>query len=88
MRHWLKFSIRDLLWAMVVLALGCGWWMQSNRAAVQAEQQRASLQREITDVFRELVTLERAVGMAGFRLEHEGDLPHLVRTYPRENEPL
>ena len=25
-RHWLSFGIRDLLWAMVVVAMGLAWW--------------------------------------------------------------
>jgi hypothetical protein len=25
-RHWLSFGIRDLLWAMVVGIVACGWW--------------------------------------------------------------
>jgi hypothetical protein len=27
-RRWLSFGIRDLLWAMVVLGMGVGWWLE------------------------------------------------------------
>jgi hypothetical protein len=30
-RRWLSFGIRDLLWAMVVVGMGIGWWMDRSR---------------------------------------------------------
>ena len=30
-RRWLSFGIRDLLWAMVVVGLGIGWWADRQK---------------------------------------------------------
>jgi hypothetical protein len=30
-RRWLSFGIRDLLWAMVVVGLVIGWWVDRTR---------------------------------------------------------
>jgi hypothetical protein len=47
-----RFTIRDVLWLMVVVALGVGWWMQRQDALalaaankVQAEQNKDLAQR-------------------------------------------
>jgi len=34
-RRWLSFGTRDLLWAMALLALGLGWWL--DRSALHAK---------------------------------------------------
>jgi len=35
-RRWLSFGIRDLLWAMVVVGLVIGWWLERrNHAATE-----------------------------------------------------
>lgn len=31
-----RFTIRDVLWLMVVVGLGCGWWIEHRRATWQA----------------------------------------------------
>ena len=31
-RRWLNFGIRDLLWAMVVVGLGVGWWQDHRES--------------------------------------------------------
>jgi hypothetical protein len=31
-----RFTIRDVLWLMVVVGLACGWWVEHKRAAWQA----------------------------------------------------
>ena len=30
-----RFTIRDVLWLTVVVALAVGWWYEHNRAAIQ-----------------------------------------------------
>ena len=32
-----RFTIRDVLWLTVVVALGVGWWASNRRATVQLE---------------------------------------------------
>lgn len=34
----MRFSIRDLLWLTVVVALGVGWWL--DRSALERERER------------------------------------------------
>jgi hypothetical protein len=31
-----RFTIRDLLWLMVVLALGLGWWLDHRMQIIEA----------------------------------------------------
>jgi hypothetical protein len=31
-RRWLSFGIRDLLWAMALVAMGLGWWLDHQRS--------------------------------------------------------
>jgi hypothetical protein len=33
-----RFSIRDLLWLTLVVAMGLGWWINSQRSRVELEQ--------------------------------------------------
>jgi hypothetical protein len=33
----MRFSIRDLLWATVVVAMGLGWWLDRNTAEAKAK---------------------------------------------------
>ena len=40
---YLRFGVRDLLWAMVVLGLALGWWRTYRRVAV-AEHNARTLQ--------------------------------------------
>jgi hypothetical protein len=37
-----RFTIRDLLWLMVVMALALGWWASNQRQAARASAQRKS----------------------------------------------
>ena len=39
----IRFTIRDLLWLMVVVGLGVGWWLD-HRKLLQLEAQRQSYQ--------------------------------------------
>jgi hypothetical protein len=58
----MRFSIRDLLWATVVVAMGLGWWAsyqaldaKRDEAIVQAQKYRVALQvaHEIGDEMSE-----------------------------------
>jgi hypothetical protein len=39
-RGWLAFTLRDLLWATVVLAMGFGWWMDRDELANDVQSWR------------------------------------------------
>jgi hypothetical protein len=44
----MRFSIRDLLWLTLVVAMGLGWWMTNAKrleAVQQAQRQRAVLEK-------------------------------------------
>jgi hypothetical protein len=48
-----RFSIRDLLWATLVVAMGLGWWADHQETATirsQFEAASESLQRERLDL--------------------------------------
>jgi len=50
-----RFTIRDVLWLTVVVALALGWWvehaaMKAERAALSAERQSLQTQRRELDV--------------------------------------
>jgi hypothetical protein len=42
-RRWLGFTIRDLLWLTLVVALAVGWWI--DRSAIRGELDNANWQR-------------------------------------------
>lgn len=50
----LRFSIRDLLWLMVVVGLALGWWMDRTRM-------REEVRREVDRVY--LLLENRAPGL-------------------------
>ncbi len=42
----MKFSVRDLFWLVLVVAMGLGWWLERGRASAfkaEAQQLRADL---------------------------------------------
>jgi uncharacterized membrane protein YqjE len=46
-----RFTVRDLFWLMLVVAIGCSWWLERSRMTAQLEQ----LQKDLE--FERLVTL-------------------------------
>jgi hypothetical protein len=40
-----RFTIRDLLWATVVVALGVAWWVDRRRLDARHAETKAELQR-------------------------------------------
>jgi len=51
-----RFTIRDVLWAMVVVAVGLGWWMDHKQIGGLRGQLAAS--KESFEAFKELRNLE------------------------------
>jgi hypothetical protein len=39
----LRFTIRDLLWLMVVVGLACGWWMDRRTSSKQHDEDRDTI---------------------------------------------
>jgi|GEM_PF-1679712 len=35
-RRWLRFGIRDLLWAMALIGMGLGWWLDRSQLREKA----------------------------------------------------
>lgn len=51
---YLRFGIRDLLWAMIVVGLASGWWLDHRNDAIDVDSVNASL-----EVFLSLAPSER-----------------------------
>jgi hypothetical protein len=57
-RPMFRFTIRDMLWLMVVVALACGWWIEHQRVASlwhrfsEVEAKRSELQ-DVFDAMKE-----------------------------------
>ena len=47
-----RFTIRDVLWLMVVVGMACGWWMESS-AASKVRAENLLLKRSDTSKLRE-----------------------------------
>ena len=46
----MRFTIRDLLWLTVVVALGVGWWVDRGRLAHAHRQQSAAWRERWNDL--------------------------------------
>jgi hypothetical protein len=75
-----RFTIRDLLWLMVVVALGPSWWLdrtavKSFYSAIAGDQARTAtvVQKEINSQNKRLSLLGSAIEKAGFRLKESAD---------------
>jgi hypothetical protein len=49
-RCWLSFSIRDLLWAMVVVGLAVGWALEYRRHAAEQRSQQRKFEQYVHDL--------------------------------------
>ena len=47
-----KLTLRDLFWLVLVVALGCGWWLDRQRLDLR-EEQLLQLSSELADSERE-----------------------------------
>jgi len=61
-RHWLSFGIRDLLWAMVVVAVALGWYLEYRYDRRQVALIKATQQF--------LVPYHRKVGVISGTIEY------------------
>ena len=52
-----RFTIRDLLWLMAVVAVACGWWLEYHRSPTRQIEFRAA-------------ALEEAIKGHGFTVEY------------------
>jgi len=43
-----RFTIRDLFWLTILVALGCGWWLEHTRAN-RANADRVALTQKLGD---------------------------------------
>jgi hypothetical protein len=77
-RRWLSFGIRDLLWAMVVVGMGIGWWAQHRHATDKAEAESiAQLNRYIT-LMNKCLELKTAISNSGYEVVGRG-FPKLAK---------
>jgi len=57
----MKFSIRDLMWLTVVVALAVGWWVEHRRMSAELDLvglQNTQLKSDIVDLKREVLRME------------------------------
>jgi hypothetical protein len=90
----MRFSIRDLLWATVVVAMGLGWWADNQNqasAALQAHRLRATLyQAKISSArLHDIIgTLNHRVAFFGGAIEHQVSLQDEPVDWGILDEPL
>lgn len=59
-RRWYRFSIRDLMWLMVVAALAAGWWSSARRSEIVLDRVVREWEQEKKKNADELAARERA----------------------------
>jgi hypothetical protein len=54
----MRFTIRDLVWLTVLVAMGLGWWLHAKRSAVEKRQLQRDLlcQADFVDQFVSVIT--------------------------------
>ena len=64
----MRFTIRDLLWLTVVVALGLGWWVHQRRLRGELEQSQSRLSEQTMRTISKQQTVEnltRAIELSG-----------------------
>jgi len=47
-----RFTIRDVLWVMVVVAMGVGWWLDNKRIETTLESERRAMKADFDHQMR------------------------------------
>ena len=63
----MRFSIRDILWLTILVAVAVTWWLE-HRASVRMQ---AQLRQQARQVRRELFNVHRARAQANIAAVHE-----------------
>ena len=71
-----RFTIRDILWMMVVAALALGWWAHSRHLESEWSARLKSQQQAYKN---EYASLKRQANAAGFKLLNPHGAPFLIR---------
>ena len=71
----MTFSIRDLMWLTVVVALAAGWWVEHRQQVTGQEKLRIIYQKEIRSRENEIQALHNDMRTIGARLRGETVLP-------------
>jgi len=71
-----RFTIRDVLWLTVLVALGVGWWVQS-RHAEHAFAERLNAQQQ--SFRQQYASIKQQANAQGFKLLNSHGAPILVR---------
>jgi hypothetical protein len=59
-----RFTIRDVLWLTVLMAVGVAWWLDRCAANAIADHQQ-----------HKFLALERLIREGGHSVEYDGDMP-------------
>ena len=74
-----RFSIRDLLWLTLVVAMGAGWWVDRGRIEDTTAIELMEARNMRDDAKREIAWLKRALENTGLEVSREG---YVVRVKP------
>jgi hypothetical protein len=84
-----RFTIRDVLWLTVVVALAVGWWLERSRserlerAVSIAENDARQSRAAITSMYEDLERIERDLPAHGLTLVWSRDMrPSVQATGP------
>ncbi|WP_425616391.1 hypothetical protein NA78x_000037 [Anatilimnocola sp. NA78] len=58
----MKFSLRDLFWLVLVVAIGAGWFADNRSTARALHQRDIRIRKELRAIMRENYLLHREVG--------------------------
>jgi hypothetical protein len=71
----IRFTIRDVLWLTVVVAMGCAWWIVRDAAAkhrAESEAQILSLQKENKALQSRNAAILKGVYFMGMSVQETG----------------
>jgi len=73
-----RFTIRDVLWLMVVVGLGVGWWIQNTKQ----RQALLSAQAKADDLGWKIDFCEELLADFGIKLRHEDNRVEATGDFP------
>jgi hypothetical protein len=86
LRSLMKFSIRDLLWLMIVAALAVGWWVNRQRLAARDETIRGlkTTIKEVEQREQAAIAREEKASDELWRRKHNPHPMETRRLFPSE----
>ena len=73
-RDLFRFSIRDVLWLTLVVALALGWWIDGQRLSAEALRTKIAYSERAYKWRGRTAALERNLGYLGWKVTWKGDI--------------